>query len=449
MTSIDKKSLILFLLDNSQSAIKQYKGNIMNLNENEINNLYEGVQDFKYTSINSNERFFQILLKKLGNFNYLFDSWPDKSKRCYIKELWEYNTCLEDLRKLTNEQIKQKCPFIQNWPSNIQDEFFKIAHDYEAITQEILNIDYSDNDSKELIDSTNQLYNIIEKSQNKEYEAFIKKSFKDISKDMAREISYLSMVNAFCLKKARKIALVKNTKIEEILISSSIKNKWVQNKADSIINQVHKKTEVTTETIDWNRFFNNKYTAIAYAVSTLIVFYNTVCTFQKISEELQKIDAYNNRLNLIKKSFINHLDEVQYRLVDISVLKRCKLGIEKDLSDLEELIKQMEYSIQILKNQQKKSIFDTAMSGISTGLGIIGTAAATGGFSLVYGIGAAVNAFSTGLSISDIIRAENGIKELIKLLAKAKNQREIMENELKKLEVRIKDQNSFFKKNAF
>ena len=133
----DKKEVVRMLLENDIRIYKILIPEINNLNSEEFNQLFEGNYDYQYTSSSSTQ--IKRLSFKFDNFQTILQEWWNDNKyHKFLKELWIHYSCIEDLKKINDEdKIFAKLESIKGfseWPQEIKKELITLIKSSDFAT---------------------------------------------------------------------------------------------------------------------------------------------------------------------------------------------------------------------------------------------------------------------------------------------------------------------------
>lgn len=291
-----KRSLINFLLTDDIPVYKKYTTIIPNFTNDEIENLFQGQKDFNYNSINSKDRIFQKLLMKFNNHQSLLKSWyQDPSKHNYIKQLWIKNQSLESLKGLNENELKEKIPFITEWPNEIQTEFNGLIDNYDETTLNQLKeyLEKEGNDVKELLKILKASSG---KMKNASTDEITKQNFEQNNKTLFSQIFQNLILPGLAAKGfhsgIKEINLRVNRKIEKLL------EKGYEYPHRNLNFSIRKNVK---------RFCKSNF-VYYHAVLSFANLAWSAYEFYYTAKEIKKIGIYKEKLERIKSSFNNHCD---------------------------------------------------------------------------------------------------------------------------------------------
>ena len=150
---------------------------------------------------------------------------------------------------------------------------------------------------------------------------------------------------------------------------------------------------------------------------------------------------YQKNFDEIKQQFKAHLNELD--LTDNCYGIKAKLiyiknNIENDKEKLVKLIKEIKADIKLLERHKKDSFISLAFSALLGGGSILGGILTSGGTSLIYSLSTVFNLISGGININNISICNRSIEELEAIKKQAEEEEKIMQEEIKKLDLKLK-----------
>lgn len=413
----EDKELIIRLLREDIMAYQYFIKDINRMDENAFENFLEGNKDYEYGV--SRKNMFFSLLEKMENYKFVFFWGHNDEYYPYLKELWKNYICIEDLKQIRNDE-NQLSSFLESnnihysqWPASVKDDF------------------------KNCLDRTE---NTIIYTCKKAYQS-LKGATKYILNKFKDFITYLDKMGIINIKGL--IEKVHIDMIKKVLLNGSgigysiykfIASEIIQSTAENICSTTTFemiKNNVMELILSDGFLFGESLLTVANLVFAVSNFYN-------IYTLANKLDEFRSRLDTIYKSFQRHITEINYdkrmhSTEDLQkVFEEILSNVEKDLKELEDLIKQINNSIADCERKKITSGLGIAGSAILT-IGGIGMAVATAGVStLATGthIGnSALNAVNVILHITNLAKCSEIAKELNKVLQEANKKK----NDIKKI----------------
>ena len=415
-----KKECIIMLVKDDIALYNQFLPKIEKMSDIEIQKLFEG--DFQYFETESNNQF-KMLVSKFQNFSSLLFQWYDKSdKMKYLKELWEYNICFEDLLNLSKEQLETfmsgKTSY-KNWPLNIKGEYQKcILNNGDTIVF--------------VMKSTYQSMTEFEQNIYNSLEDLIKTNGEECPgiKKASEKYEYELMKNAS--NKFANISLKTFMRFKNKIIPPSWQNSSFSKKIKNMIDKC-------------NGHIPSNMDSIFDGISGLMDLASSIEDFISINERVKQFEEFKDKLKIIvddfntnKKVFLNS-DELYYYSLG-KLKEEIQSGINKikgNIDDLNKLILEIENAIEQCKKGRNSSFIASILSGFSLGLSL-------GGYiqshdrSKLFGFG--TNTASAAINSINAVRYSYLIEDLKKLLEEAKKKKKEMLDDIEKIKNTIRTQ---------
>ena len=428
------RGLVDFLLENDVKSYRKFLPEIRKLDSNSFRNMFYGNKNYNYNIKNKFQ--FSQLLDKFENFKFLLEEWYEENdKHIYIKELWEKYISIESLRDKKENEIEdflseKKIQYI-SWPQIIKDQFLKIIQNTKdtiiyACKQTFQKLPEL---MKKLL---NKLYSVSE---------FCRKNGKKIFANLSKNIIFTTIKSLidFDLK---KIPFLSDTIIDLISNSGAGVVDLVLANGGSII-------ELFQE--DFSNLLKGDYSpslgSIIYSAMSFVGLFYSVKNYRDTKKELAKVKEYETKIEIIEQNFKEHAK----RIKDLSEndnlniygfnleLENCVKLIREDKEKIFNLILEIKACIDEKNSQKKDLALNMVGNGVKTALGI--TFAVTGGgvSSAINGIGAIANGFSIIMDAINLDQLNDMIKNLEKILKRAKEVERKIDSQLKILKQKIKE----------
>lgn len=459
-----KARKLVELLLSEDSLYKNSLSAILTFNEEQLENLFMGNDDYKYYpyDIITDKRQFEKLLFKFEDFNqFLFEWYRDESKYNNLIKLWRSKLCiyklkdisdyeleeklkkagledidefLVDFRVILNNSIESKASDINNYLKDEFNDFFSII----TTSVDYKNDRYLSKSENEGIFTTN-FKNIIEK--------LVKSSFplvKNYIKDKYPELNVFSRIqlNGEMQSKLKKI-LVNKVEKENNIFSGEIGFDKLKNIIDLFKNgNAMKKLMEETQL-----HYNNPNVAIANLAMSFMNLATSVKTYYNNSVQFDdKTKNYEQKINEINKDFEYH--KKQIGILDLDNFEECSKNIEiigkkihEDKLKVVEFIKNIDKEEENLKKTEKKSgVKKTAACAAAVVGSALGFVATGGMAAVVYGVAAVANGVALGINVANLVKIK-------KELNKYKDYKEIENAKYEEISNCLEELNSLYKQN--
>ena len=356
MMKFDKKECIKMLVEDDIALYNQFLPKIEKMEPKEIESLFAG--DLEYFKKKESNIQFIMLARKFQNFASLLIQWyEDSNKIKYLKELWKYNICFEDVRHLDKEQLETfmngKTSY-KNWPKKIKDEYHRcISSNQETIIFELKRTYQS------MTEFEQNIYNSLED--------LIKKNGEECPgiKKASEKYEYELMKNAS--NKFANISLKTFMRFKNKIIPPSWQNSSFSKKIKNIIDKC-------------NGHIPSNMDSIFDGISGLMDLASSIEDFISINERVKQFEEFKDKLKKIvddfntnKKYFLNS-DELYYYSLG-KLKEEIQSGINKikgNIDDLNKLILEIENAIEQCKKGRNSSFIASILSGFSLGLSLGG-----------------------------------------------------------------------------
>lgn len=417
----EDRQLIISLLKEDIMAYQYFIPYIERMDEKTLENFLVGNKDYQYNV--SRKSIFLSLLAKMENYKFIFFWGHNKEYYLYLKELWNNYICIEDLKQIKNDDEKlgkfmnSNNIHYSDWPIKIKNEFKKCMEQTENT----------------IIYACKKMYQSLKGATK-----YILNKFKDF-------INYLDKMGIKCLKGL--VEKVHMDAIKKVLLGGS----GLSYSSYKVISKdILKETaENICSTTTFEMIKNN---AKELIMSNKFLFGESIITIGNIIFAIKniydihtianKIENYKKKLDTIYKSFIRHINEIDYdkRLQSTQdlqpIFESILEKVQSDLEDLENLITQINYSIADCEKKKISSGIGIAGSALLT-IGGIGMAVATGGTSLLatsLHIGnAATNSIAGGIHIYNLVEFCEIAKKLNVIMDEANKKRNDIKNVINEL----------------
>ena len=494
------RKIIDYLLEDDIDDFSRWLPFIEEFNSEQIENLLKGERNYEYPI--KNKDIFINLVLKFDNFEAITLKWYQKEENYkYLKQLWLKYICIEDIRLMlkTDKNDQKLIDYLESrkinysqWPQEVKEEFKKCAKRtvgsaiHEEDFKKVLNEEHSlfNNTFKSIMELKNYLLKLFENTDKKAQEKFEKESntliltivgglistvaTKLISTAKERidykcfERFLVKQIQEYDIDKcdAKKIAadIIKSN----VCPSNGILN-WTAGDSliyDSYINCFDKKEMMLNlegkenETISLGKkistVFKSNLVCGLIAITSVANLGFSVYEFHQISKLTETIAGkeYRNQLNIIKKKFEDHLNELDLTGNSnffLAKINYVKTNIESDLKELKNLIVNIEADIKLFKKKKKESIGSLLVSIIFGGTAAVGSIVATSGFSTgLYIASLLSNIISGTRNAINIKNCISKIEELEQIKKEAEEEKKIMEQKLDELKLKGKQKDLYF-----
>lgn len=417
----EDRQLIISLLKEDIMAYQYFINDIKRMDNITLENFLEGNKGYHYNV--SRKSIFLSLLAKMENYKFIFFWGHNKEYYPYLEELWKNYICIEDLKRIKNDDEKLGKFMDSNhihystWPIYIKEEFKKCMEQTENTIVYVCKKMYQNlkGATKYILNKFKDFINYLDKIGIIDIKGLVEK----VHMDMIKKVLLGGGGLGYSTYKVISNQILKST-AEDICGTTTFE--MIKNNAKELI--MSKKF-----------LFGESLITIGNIIFAIKNIYD-------IHTIANKIDEYKNRLDTIYKSFKRHITEINYdkRLQSTEdlqpIFENILEKVQSDLEDLEDLITQINYSITECESKKISSGIGIASSAILT-FGGIGLAIATGGTSLIAtGIhigNAAGNAIAGGIHIYNLVECCEIAKKLKVITDEANKQRNDIKNVIDEL----------------
>ena len=423
------------ILEDDVKIYRKFLPEIKNLDTQSFKNMFNGNKNYCYKVRNRLQ--FNLLLDKFDNFKTLLEEWyEDPSTYTYFKELWINYISLESLRDKNEYEIQNllvsKNIKYMSWPQRIKNRFIQICK--------------------------NTTNTIIGK---------FRKVFEKLPEIVKKILGMIYSASEYCLERGEKMlpefikqyALpivggftnlgVNNfSVIKEVIFDLSAKFKIKGFNFKDCFNFIKNDSSKYKELAKIG--FESKFALVTYGIASVYKFYSSYTNYKEIKNTMKKIQGFEAAIDALEKEFQSHKALIEMRLNsnvsrDIQSLndtiESCIVLINADKKSITNLIREINKCLEESKEAKKKEILSLVGSVIQTGVGIAG-AILTGGLTCVLYIGGTLlNGTSVVLNGINIDNLKTNIKELNRILLKAKNLEKEIDEEMDKIKIIIKENN--------
>lgn len=494
------RKIIMFLLEDDVYDFKRWVPLIKKFNSEQIQKLFQGERDYNYTA--KNKAVFDNLVLKFDNFATILSKWYEKEENYqYIKQLWLNYICIEDINEEIEKNLSEEklTSFLESkninyskWPEEVKKEFKEAVQEaigtyiHEEEIKKKLNEEHSG--LKKCLDTVNNLmksFTNIFADTDKEAQKIFEKNYSSIKLGLVGGLFSLigstifssgkEAINSKALKRflVDQIQCYDICKFDAKKIANDIMKKnwcpydlinWRVGKGDdcwlefdeidgtTYQNYINKDiqidlSEMNSDTLSIGKkisaFFKSKMVCGLTALASFINLGFSAYEFYAISNLTETIAGkeYQKRFDEIKQQFKDHLNELD--LTDNCYGIKAKLiyvknNIENDKEKLVKLIEEIKADIKLLERHKKNSFISLALSALLGGGSILGGILASGGTSLIYSLSTVFNLISGGININNISICNRSIEELEAIKKQAEEEEKIMQEEIKKLDLKLK-----------
>ena len=415
---LKKKECVQMLLKEDIELYNQFLPKIRDMNDDKFENLFNGnVEYFK----EEKNYHFKLLVYKFQNFTPFLMAWFNQSTKIkYLNELWKNYICIEDLRNLYSKEKIEKFmterTSYKDWPETIKTEFHQKINGNIKTEIEKLKVGF-ENLTKYEKDLYTQLENLIIK-YGSEYKG-MKKTFEKYQYELLKKI--IPELSKELFEKC------KNTLFHPAESQSGEISNIIFDLKQSISN--HPKVTKT----------------VIYITEGVLGFANllyAINEFLMINKEVEKFEEFKSKLENIKKDFDENKKDImaddlsEYDLIIIKKKLDEKIEkIEKNLTQINQLIIEIETEIENCNNKKNISIGLSFFSSIFAGLSFGKYCATKNSSSLLSSITNGGRFIIHNINYSRYIFL---IRDLKNLLEEVKKERETMLNNIDEIKTHLK-----------
>ena len=493
------RKIIMFLLEDDVYDFKRWVPLIKKFNSEQIQKLFQGERDYNYTA--KNKAVFDNLVLKFDNFATILSKWYEKEENYqYIKQLWLNYICIEDINEEIEKNLSEEklTSFLESkninyskWPEEVKKEFKEAVQEaigtyiHEEEIKKKLNEEHSG--LKKCLDSVNNLmksFTNIFADTDKEAQKIFEKNYSSIKLGIVGGLFSFIGSNIFSYAKEA----INSKALKRFLIDQIQGYDICKFVAKKIANDIMKKNCCPNDLINWrvgngddwfdfdeidgttyhncidkdlqidlsemnsdtlsigkkiSAAFKSKMVCLLTALASFINLGFSAYEFYTISNLTETIAGkeYQKNFDEIKQQFKAHLNKLD--LTDNSYGIKAKLiyvknNIENDKEKLVNLIKEIKADIKLLERHKKDSFISLAFSALFGGGSILGGILTSGGTSLIYSLSTVFNLISGGININNISICNRSIEELEAIKKQAEEEEKIMQEEIKKLDLKLK-----------
>jgi len=462
------KNLVRFLLSSPKEHVfyKSLLPEVLNLSSEEFRQLFEGNSDYDFNVKNKDK--FHLLALKFENFRFLLSEWYTKGENYYecLKDIWNNFNDLNNLKNLDEYSLEKKLNNLcvsKFWTNEIKDDFKRLIN---------FSVDLSEKFQVFLQEKYTQLDEIIKNIKKSKKAVETKEKENNEKKNMIFDESTKSVINSILDSVASKFFENLKSEYNNNNISTEESNKitkFTENEKQNLIKSVALKyatgdlgqfklsdaletaKNLSTQ-INYDKLFSkdtikkidiiakNKIAAHAIlGLSFLSLCNNIYSTYQLFQDSRSKIKELNERLNVIESNFIRHKNEIPFingkdYEKDMRKIEDIRLKFEEDKDNLEQLINDIDSALADQKSEKNKRIYQAIYSAFLTaGAGLAG-GLSKGSNKIEYASAGIFGGVSVVNNIVDIAKLQKNISEYKKLLKKARNLENEIQNEIKGLD---------------
>ena len=423
--------LVDLILENDVKTYRKFLPEIRKLDSNSFKNMFCGNKNYNYSIKNKFQ--FNQLLNKFENFKFLLEEWyEDADTYVYIKELWEKYISIESLRDKKEKEIEdflsgKDIEYI-SWPQRIKKQFLKIIQN----TKDTIIFAYRKTFKKIPDLMKNFLGKLYTISQ------YCCKHGKNMFSNLSKNQIFIILRKYYNID-LEKLAILSNTFID--LVSGC------QDKALELIIETSGSLPIFKE--DYSELIKGNngplFGSIVYSALSFYNLYNSYDNYKTIKNQLKNVKGYEKKIDEIEEDFEEHKKKIEdlsnnneLEINEFNLeLENCVKLILEDKEKISKLIIEIKTWQKI--EQQKKAAINIMGSGIKMVAGIVGAVITKGTPCAINAIGAAANGFSIIFDSISINNLKDIIENLEKSLERAKQVEIKINDELKKLKDKLKE----------
>ena len=408
---------------------------ILKFNEEQIEHLFLGDDEYKEYPFNliHNTNDFKTLLWKLEDYNSLVYEWyEDETKLDIFKKLWKSNLGIYKLSQKPNNEIKEELEKKANIIMSDDDliEFINIigSRTIASKASDIKNYLKLEEDYFISITQTINEYKEYFEESNIDENKIISKNLDNISKKLIEES--LPLIKDYINKNfpdlnasaKKQLETKKQKRFRDELLDKIIHDKEAKKKGVNF-DVVLTLTELVNKAKIINKFV--KVPGVGQVIDIASSFLNLATSIKTYKDEMYEYDEkdakFVEEFEKIHQQFEMH--KKQLDLLDLNdyegSLKKINLignRINQDKKNFSIKMSILENEEKNAKNKEKKSkiisIATTGASSLASFGAAIGTAAFTGGLSIIaFAIVGIVNAGICGVNIARLIKLKEQLKK--------------------------------------
>jgi len=471
--NIEKAREVIIILLNYDSYYKELISEVNKLNDDEFRKLFEGDSDYDFTITDKNKKGkFKNLADKISTYNLILKEWYNKGDNyieCLKDIFYEFHSCYE-LSRLSRKELENQLADICKspcWTIEIKDEFkviIKHSEDTSEKLKSFLEIKLVElNEAlKELSKSRKIIAEIETKNEGKK-NIIIDESFESLMNnilDNSIDI-FLETYNSDCKDNnfSNENKIIKLNNVERKNVIKSLIKKYTSNDFGEFNFKNGLETvKNITEKINLCKLFssetkdkisiaakNKMIPHIILGISFLNLCNNIYYTYQLFADSNNKIQYFEEKLEKIKSNFIKHKKQIplikghDYEK-EKQMIEEIGSKIEGDKEAVEQLIDELNLSIQEQKDEKGKRIFKAVIDFLSI------AATSYGGVKSEEKSKKVEFAFSSifsGVSLIsgsiDIVKLQSNIKKFKGFLKEAKLLKQEINEEINKLNQKYLD----------
>ena len=453
---IDKaKELTRILLKSDIDYYKNLLTEIEQLSPKEFQKLFEGDSRYNYSSKKLDN--IKRLSIKFYEFQTILKPWyKDKEKYEYLKELWIYYPCLDELRrkghKFIFQFLNENLENYSKWPEAIKENLIKNIQGsfYEDKIKEIIRKEYKQIhhviDQLEKIEELFQIENNKDQSKSDKIKNFFMDNFSECSKFL-KNINWSELL-LFIFKNLKSAIFTKNISFVVSKIYESFWNLWnkkgnnnsntkIQNKSDDNDKKLVNKENYGKDNDGSNSFFNF-YDILETGVNICELFrvffkiFNTKKELDHFDLENNEKNELDNIINDIRQKYLI-LDNINLyndnnQKTDLDIIKDILNELEDKQKKLKNLMEKIKRKIDEKQREKNKGIGNLIIQGFNCLF-----------YALNFKKGAfyVINTFTNGATMAinayDLKYQTEIISKLIDIYNKAENESKKLEQKKDKL----------------
>lgn len=407
---LEKKQCAISLLKEDIELYQQFLPKIEKMNDKDFEQLFCGNVDHFKEEPNYH---FKLLVYKFQNFASFLIAWYNKNdKIIYLKDIWKNYISIGDLRNLGEKEKIEKFMIertnYKNWPLKIKEEFNKNISGYINNNEEV-KIAF-----KNLSDYEKNLYAKLEEIK-KEYG----KEYKGIEK--ISENYQFNLLKKVC--PSLSSYLFEKIKNQICIPSYNGANNNISKLVFDLNQAISKAQPVLTE----------KVIPITEGVIGLANLLFGIIQFKAIDKEVEKFTEFQGKLKKIQERFNENVKKIMNNdnlfncnlFLSNAIINEGIKNIEDNLKEINELINDIEKSIEKCKSGRNISIGLSLFSSILMGLSL-------GSYLANHNT---ANLFSAGSNIGGVVINEVNVVRYTSLI---KDLKQLLETTIKEKDEMIK-----------